>query len=81
MLHWEILPSVFENIVLLIKNVKIVDERAITLNEMDAELRAKERLADLFKASFEAAQAEVESLKESESKLQVAVQESEIGEA
>ncbi|KAI1723190.1 nucleoprotein TPR [Ditylenchus destructor] len=57
---------------------QIVEERATTMNEMDAELRTKERLTDVYKQSLEATNSQLSELKESEAKLQATLQDYEI---
>lgn len=55
-----------------------MEERATSLNEMDAELRTKERLAQVYRSSLDAANNEIEALKESEAAFQSQLQEREI---
>lgn len=49
------------------------------MNEMDAELRTKERLAQLYRSSLDAANNEIEALKTREDTLQSHLQEREMG--
>lgn len=48
------------------------------MNEMDAELRTKERLTDVYKQSLEATNSQLSELKETEAKLQATLQDYEI---
>ena len=55
-----------------------MEERATTMNEMDAEMRTKERLTEVYKQSLEAANSQVAELKDTEAKLQATLQDYEI---
>uniref|UniRef100_A0A915EFA8 Uncharacterized protein n=1 Tax=Ditylenchus dipsaci TaxID=166011 RepID=A0A915EFA8_9BILA len=61
----------------IVHTEELVDQRAATLNEMDAELHAKERLAEVYKTSLESANNEIFNLKHSEVEIQSTLQEGE----
>ena len=58
---------------------QLISEKTIALGEMEAELRAKERLTEVYKTSSEAADNEISALRESEERFQALLQESENG--
>jgi len=57
---------------------QMVEERTTAMNELDAELRAKERLTDVYKQSLESANVEIGSLKESEARLHTRLEEMDV---
>jgi regulator of replication initiation timing len=58
---------------------RLLAEKTTAINEMESEMRAKERLAELYKGTADAAQTEIAALRDTENRLQTLLQENDIG--
>jgi vacuolar-type H+-ATPase subunit H len=57
--------------------MQVIDENSSRINELEAEMRTRERLADVYKEASEVADKEIEELKESETRLEILLKEKE----